>query len=110
MDSLRAGSRSPRFIVPVMMSSAVVPVENISGIVKAIPGAGENRLPSRRNRCSPSSRNAFHVHPEILLSFARNPHADYEADATRESGGCVFRRPIPLDISPATADHSFGSC
>jgi hypothetical protein len=92
-----------------MMSSTVVPVENITGIVKAIQGAGENRLPFRRNRCSPSSRNAFHVHPEIPLSFARNPHAVYEADAARESGVCVFRLLIPLDISPATADHSFGS-
>ncbi|MGH9647419.1 MAG: hypothetical protein ACRD4E_11430, partial [Bryobacteraceae bacterium] len=49
--------------------------------MKAIPGSGENRSPSRRNRCSPSARNhcspsprnRFHVHPGILFAFARNP-------------------------------------
>jgi hypothetical protein len=59
-----------------------MPVENIPGIVKAIPGSGENRSPSRRNHCSPSARksrspsprNRFHVHPGILFAFARNPH------------------------------------
>ena len=60
--------------MPVRMSSAAVPVENIPGIVKAIPGSGENCSPSPRNRCSPSARNRFHVHPGILFAFARNPH------------------------------------
>jgi len=71
--------------VPVMMSSAVVPVKNILGIVKTIPGAGENRSPSRRNRCSPSARNSVRLHPgtlftftpESAFTFARNPR--YEA-------------------------------
>src|SRR5437763_15552641 len=53
-----------------MMSSAALPVENIPGIVKAIPGSGENRSPSRRNRCSPSARNAVRLHPGIVFTFA----------------------------------------
>jgi len=53
-----------------MRSSAAVPVENIPGIVKAIPGSGENRSPSRRNRCSPSARNPVHLHPGTLFTFA----------------------------------------
>jgi hypothetical protein len=51
------------------MSSAAVPVENIPGIVKAIPGSGENRSPSRRNRCSPSARNPVRLHPGTLFTF-----------------------------------------
>jgi RNA-directed DNA polymerase len=52
-----------------MMSSAAVPVKNIPGIVKAIPGSGENRSPSRRNRCSPSARNPVRLHPGMLFTF-----------------------------------------
>ena len=55
--------------MPVMMSSAVVPVKNIPGIVKAIPGAGENRSPSHRNHCSPSARNSVRLHPGTLFTF-----------------------------------------
>jgi hypothetical protein len=46
------------------MSSAAVPVENFPGIVKTIPGSGENRSPSRRNRCSPSAGIVFVFTPE----------------------------------------------
>ena len=65
-----------------MMSSAAVPLENIPGIVKAIPGSGEKPFAfppeslfafSPESR-SPSARNRFHVHPGILFAFARNPH------------------------------------
>ena len=64
-----------------MMSSAALPVENIPGIVKAIPGSGENRSPSPPESLfafspesrSSSPRNAFHVHPGIPFAFARNP-------------------------------------
>src|SRR5437764_9739127 len=51
------------------MSSAAVPVENIPGIVKAIPGSGENHSPSRRNHCSPSARNPVRLHPGIVFTF-----------------------------------------
>jgi hypothetical protein len=70
-----------------MMSSAGVLMKNIPGIVKAIPGSGENHSPSRRNHrspsarnhCSPSPRNRFHVHPGILFTFARNPAQAWNA-------------------------------
>src|SRR5438132_13786535 len=52
-----------------MMSSATVPLQNIPGIVKAIPGSGENCSPSPRNRCSPSARNPVRLHPGILFTF-----------------------------------------
>ena len=77
--------------------SVTVPVENIPGIVKAIPGLGENRSPSRRNHCSPSARNPvhlhdarnrFHVHPGILFALPRNPHPG------RPSGWGRRRSPI----------------
>ena len=55
--------------MPVMMSSAAVPVKNIPGIAKAIPGSGENRSPSRRNHCSPSARNPVRLHPGIVFTF-----------------------------------------
>jgi hypothetical protein len=52
------GARRGNTTAPVhcagMMSSAVVLLKNIPGIVNAIPGSGENRSPSRRNRRSPS--------------------------------------------------------
>jgi hypothetical protein len=44
--------------------------KNIPGIVKAIPGPGENRSPSRRNRCSPSARNPVRLHPGIVFTIA----------------------------------------
>jgi hypothetical protein len=47
------------------MSSAAVPVKNIPGIVKAIPGSGENRSPSRRNRWNP-----VRLHPGVVFAFA----------------------------------------
>lgn len=53
-----------------MMSSAAVPAENFPGIVKAIPGSGENRSPSRRNRCSPSARNPVRLRAGTLFTFA----------------------------------------
>jgi hypothetical protein len=71
MDSLLAGNLILPWKVHCagMMSSATVPVENIPGIVKAIPGSGENRSPSRRNRCSPSARNPVRLHPGIVFTF-----------------------------------------
>ena len=36
----------------------------LDSIVKAIPGSGENRSPSRRNHCSPSPRNPLRLRPE----------------------------------------------
>ena len=51
------------------MSSATMPLENIPGIVKAIPGSDENCSPSPRNRCSPSARNPFRLHPGIVFTF-----------------------------------------
>ena len=53
-----------------MMSSAAVPFKNIPGNANAIPGSGENRSPSRRNRCSPSARNPVRLHPGIVFTFA----------------------------------------
>jgi hypothetical protein len=57
-------------------------VENIPGIVKAIPGRGRKPFafpPESLFAFSPESRsssprNAFHDHPGILFAFARNPH------------------------------------
>jgi hypothetical protein len=51
------------------MSSAAMPFKNIPGIVKAIPGSGENCSPSHRNRCSPSTRNPVRLHPGMLFTF-----------------------------------------
>ncbi|MBV8069837.1 MAG: hypothetical protein JO270_08035 [Acidobacteriaceae bacterium] len=83
MDTLLAGTLSPLrgFIVPVLMSSAALPVENYSGlIVKTIPGRCENPfaftpeplftispgivfifIPERFSR---SPRNPVHLAPE----------------------------------------------
>src|SRR5712692_164140 len=71
MDNLLAGTLILPWRVHCagMMSCAAVPVENIPGIVKAIPGWGENRSPSRRNRCSPSARNPVRLHPGTLFTF-----------------------------------------
>jgi hypothetical protein len=44
--------------------------QNIPGNANAIPGSGENRSPSRRNRCSPSARNPIRLHPGIVFTFA----------------------------------------
>lgn len=63
------------------MSSVAVPVENIPGIVKAIPGRGRKPFafpPESLFAFSPESRsssprNAFRDHPGILFAFARNP-------------------------------------
>jgi len=85
MDSLLAGT----LILPwrvhcaVVMSSVAVPVENIPGIVKAIPGRGRKPFafpPESLFAFSPESRsssprNAFRVHPGILFAFARNPQS-----------------------------------
>jgi hypothetical protein len=71
MDSLLAGN----LILPLEGSLCRYDVqrrytmENIPGIVKAIPGSGENRSPSRRNHCSPSARNPFRLHPGIVFTF-----------------------------------------
>jgi len=71
MDSLLAGNLILPWKVHCagMMSSTTVPVENIPGIVKAIPGSGENRSPSRRNHCSPSARNPVRLQPGIPFAF-----------------------------------------
>jgi hypothetical protein len=63
------------------MSSAAVPVKNIPGIVKAIPGAGEKPFafpPESLFAFSPESRsssprNRFHIRPGILFAFPQNP-------------------------------------
>jgi len=72
MDSLLAGTLILPWRVHCagMMFSAAVPAEDIPGIVKTIPGSGENRSPSRRNRCSPSARNPVRLHTGILFTFA----------------------------------------
>src|SRR5579862_6035022 len=72
MDSLLAGTLIFPWRVHCagLKSSAATPVQNIPGIVKAIPGSGENRSPSRRNHCSPSARNRVRPHPGIVFTFA----------------------------------------
>ena len=68
--------------MPVMMSSAAVPMENIPGIVKAIPGLGpkpfafppESLFAFSPESRSSSPRNAFRVHPGIPFVLPRNPH------------------------------------
>lgn len=48
---------------------------NHSGLIaNGIPGAGENRSLSRRNRYSPSVQNRVRLHPGIAFAFGRNPH------------------------------------
>jgi hypothetical protein len=78
------------------MSSAAVPVENIPGIVKAIPGSGENRSPSRRNRCSPSARNPVRLHPGTLFTFT--PESFSPSPGIRTSPGRVKREHFGLDL------------
>jgi hypothetical protein len=71
MDSLLAGT----LILPKRVHCAGNDVQrrrafkNIPGIAKTIPGSGENRSPSRRNRCSPSARNPVRLHPGIVFAF-----------------------------------------
>src|ERR1700686_5236584 len=71
MDSLLAGT----LILPWRVHCAGYDVQrrcacqNIPGNAKAIPGSGENRSPSRRNRCSPSARNPVRLHPGIVFAF-----------------------------------------
>jgi hypothetical protein len=70
MDSLLAGT----LILPWRVHCAGYDVQrrcacqNIPGNAKAIPGSGENRSPSRRNRCSPSARNPVRLRPESARS------------------------------------------
>src|SRR5260370_21290587 len=88
MDSLLAGNLILPWKVHCagMMSSATVPVENIPGIVKAIPGSGENRSPSRRNHCSPSARNPVRLHPGIVFTFP--PESFSPSSGIRTHGWC----------------------
>ncbi len=86
MDTLLAGTLFP----PQRVHCAGVNVQrpfacgNYSGlIVKTIPGDCENpfAFPPESlftispDSCSPSSRNAFHVHPGIPFTLPRNPHS-----------------------------------
>jgi hypothetical protein len=92
MDSLLAGTLILPWKVHCagMMSSAAVPAKNIPGIANAIPGSGENRSPSRRNRCSPSARNPVRLHPGIVFTFA--PESFSPSPGIRTSGGEVALR------------------
>jgi hypothetical protein len=59
--------------------------QNIPGIVKTIPGSGENRSPSRRNHCSPSARNPVRLHPGIVFTIA--PESFSPCSGIRTSAG-----------------------
>jgi hypothetical protein len=88
MDTLLAGTLILPWRVHCagIVSSAAAPCGNHSGlIVKTIPGQRENpfAFPSESlftfspESCSPSPRNAFHVHPGIAFTFLRNPQCEY---------------------------------
>ena len=81
------------------MSSAAVPAENFPGIVKAIPGSGENRSPSRRNRCSPSARNPVRLHPGTLFTFTPESFSPSPGIRNQELNGSVWERAWQL-LSP----------
>jgi hypothetical protein len=86
-----------------MMSSAAVPVENIPGIVKAIPGFGENRSPSHRNRCSPSARNPVRLHPGTLFTFT--PESLSHSPGIRNRIAGQRRKAIRKAVNAHTETH-----
>jgi hypothetical protein len=104
MDTLLAGTLILPWRVHCagIVSSAAAPCGNHSGlIVKTIPGQRENpfAFPSESlftfspESCSPSPRNAFHVHPGIAFTFLRNPHQRPGSPAVA----------IPLEQTPQKA-------
>ena len=90
MDSLLAGTLIFPWRVHCagLKSSAAVPVENIPGIVKAIPGSSENRSPSSRNHCSPSAWNRFHVRPESAVKIDTTDAAIHRVPDVCRRGFC----------------------
>ena len=69
--------------MPVVMSSAAVPVEIIPGHRESHSGIGrkpfafppESLFAFSPESCSSSPRNRFHVHPGIPFALPRNPHS-----------------------------------
>ena len=83
--------------MPVMMSSAAVPVKNFPGIVKTIPGSTENRSPSHRNHCSPSARNLVRLRPGMLFTFAPESFSPSPGIRTQT---CVAEVDVDAEDSP----------